>query len=83
MPRLHVGIEPNAKVHIDVVDASFIRQSELLRRVLDERSDPSGPVPVELPPEAFNAWLAGVGGAEDRYLRDLFSSVEVRSLLVQ
>ena len=79
MPRLHVGIEPDARVTVDVADDSCIMQSGLLRRVLDERSDPSGPLPVELSPEAFTAWLAGVGGAEDRYLTDLFGSIEVRS----
>ena len=82
MTQLHVGIDQNAKVTIDVADETRIRQSVLVRRVLDERSDPSGPVPVALPPDAFNAWLAGVKGAEDRYLRYLFGSIEVRSSLV-
>ena len=80
MPRLHVGIEPNARVTVDVADDMCIRQSVLLRRVLDERSDPSGPVPVALQPEAFHAWLAGVEGARDRYFKDMFGSIEVRML---
>ena len=79
MPRLQVGIHPNARVPIDVADDSSISQSKLLRRVLDERSDPSGSVPVALQLDAFRAWLAGVESAADVYLKYLFSSIEVRS----
>ena len=79
MPRLHVGIEPDTRETVDVADEMCLKQSVLLRRVLDERSDPSSPVPIELPPDAFKAWLAGVEDAKNKYLNYLFGSIEVRS----